>query len=209
MRLCTTPEATEVLKVDVRSLDLTLRTVIPNASIVSLRQSADGHLFAASRFSTQCRLEKRINFGELTTALELKPIFESNNVNSLEANDIKVTTAGVVILVGTTRPLPATLTGTTMNLEQLKSHEGWDESNWETIEQHGKAFVLAISKDGTVLGDRVFTDLRTISALAGETPQRSIAVGTAFGDRGWAAGLKLGDQLKPAVSFHQNGVNDD
>jgi CHAT domain len=193
-----------ILEIDPQSLEVRAQKVVPDVAVESVKLN-DGHLFAAGSFSVECRLETRIRYAELTPGLDLKTIYESNNVNSLEVQDLEITSDGTVLLGGVTRTfLPTALTVAIMTLEQLnddKIHNIWEESFWETTEQHAAAFVLALSKDGTVLGDRVFPDLRSrnISTLAAESSDRFLAVGGAFGDRGWAAGLKLGSHLRQAV----------
>jgi CHAT domain-containing protein len=211
-RFCTgTPEATEILKIDVQSLQVRMQRVIPDVAVVSVKLN-DGRLFAAGSFSVNCRLDKRIRFAELTPTLELRTTFESNNVNSLEVHDFEITSDGTVLLAGVTRTfLPTALTVAIMTLDQLKDykiHDMWDESIWETTEEQRIAFVLALGKDGAVLGDRVFLDLRnrSISTLASEPSGRFIAVGSAFGDRGWVAGLRLGDHLKQKMDARPNAV---
>ena len=209
-RICTSArEATEILEIDTQSLQVRAQKVLPDVAVASMKLS-DGHLFAAGSFSVDCRLEKRARFAELTPGLDLKTIFESNNVNSLDINDFEITSDGIVLLAGRTHTfLPTALTVAIMSLEQLKNYKGgdpWDESFWEKTERHAIAFVLALSKDGVVLGDRVFPDLRSrsISALALENSDRFIAVGSAFGDRGWIVGLRLGDGLKKALPIPMN-----
>ena len=132
-----------------QSLQVRAQKVIPDVAVVSVKLN-DGHLFAAGSFSVNCRLEKRIRFAELTPGLDLKTIFESNNVNSLEVHDFEITSDGIVLLAGVTRTfLPTALTVAIMTLEQLKDykiHDIWDESIWETTEQHGIAFVLALKQ---------------------------------------------------------------
>jgi hypothetical protein len=209
-RYCTSArEATEVLEIDTQSLQVRAQKVLPDVAVASMKLS-DGRLFAAGSFSVECRLEKRVRFAELTPGLELKTIFESNNVNSLDINDFEITSDGIVLLAGRTHTfLPTVLTVAIMSLEQLRNYKGgdpWDESFWEKTEQHAIAFVLALSKDGVVLGDRVFPDLRSrsISTLALENSDRFIAVGSAFGDRGWIVGLRLGDGLKKTLPIPMN-----
>jgi CHAT domain-containing protein len=207
-RICTAPEATEILRINVPSLDVDYKTIVQGIAAVSLKLHVDGRVFVAGRSSVNCRLEKHVNFGELGSKLELRPIFESRNINTLEVNDMEITTQGAVLLAGAIRTfLPTALTVAVMTPEQLKKYnekifDFWDESIWETTEQRGSAFVLALGMDGAVLGDRVFSDLRdrSISTLVDEGSDHFIAVGSAMGDHGWAAGIRFGDQLKSGGS---------
>jgi CHAT domain-containing protein len=198
-RYCAAPEATELLEFDANSLDVGARKIVDNVAVVSLKLS-EGHLLAASRVGGNCRLEKRLNLAELGPEYEFKTIFESNNVNSLEVHDLEVTSDGIILLAGVTVTfLPTASTLAVRSAEEIikSSFDFTDESIWEKTEQRGIAFVVALSKDGQVLGDRVFPDLRyrTISTLAVERSGRLMAVGGAFGGRGWVAELRLGGRL--------------
>jgi CHAT domain-containing protein len=199
-RFCVgTPNESEAFEIDVRSLDIITRKTIDDASIVGLTFN-DGHLYAASNVVINCEPNKRASFGELDSHFKLKTIFQSDNVNSLEVHDFEITSDDVVLLAGTTRIfLPTALTVALKSLEEVtKVSDFWDESAWEKTEDRGVGFILALRIDGKVLGDRVFPDLRnrSIKMIAIENSDRLIAVGSAFGDHGWIAGLRLGDQLK-------------
>jgi CHAT domain-containing protein len=205
-----TPNESEVFEIDTGSLDVIARKIIQNVSIVSLKFN-DGHLYAASNVVINCEFNKGVNFGELDSDFELKTIFQSNYVNSLEVRDFEITSDGVILLAGTTRTfLPTAVTATKFSLEEIKNFvDMWDESTWEKTELRGIGFILALSKDGIILGDRVFPDLRNRSfhaVLVTEKPDRLIAVGSAFGDRGWIAGLRLGGQLKRTAGAPVVGV---
>ena len=204
------PKATEILELDAQLLQVRAQRVIPNVTVESMKMSG-GRLFAAGSFSVNCRQEKSIRFAELTPGLELKTIFESKNVNSLDVLDFEIASNGIVLLAGMTHTfLPTALTVAIMSPEQLKNYKVdiWDDALWEKTEQQTVAFVLALSADGAALGDRVFPDLRgrSISALAAETSNRFIAVGGAFGDRGWVAGLRLGDHLRQATPLPKDAA---
>jgi hypothetical protein len=123
---------------------------------------------------------------------------------------MEITLEGVVLLAGTTRTLlPTAVTAAVFSFEEIKNFLNmWDESTWEKTEAPASGFILALSIDGITLGDRVFPDLRnrSIKMLVTEMPDRLIAVGSAFGDRGWIAGLKLGGQLKQIETAPVVGV---
>jgi hypothetical protein len=210
-RFCDPPAASEIFEVNARSLDLNTRRTIQNIAIVSLKLQ-DGRLYAAGSIVPNCQLTKRASFVELGPGYESRTIFESHNVNSLEVRDLQLISGGIVLLAGTTHTfLPTELTiETNKSLDQLKDYleqlkdykvDPWDDSIWEKTEDYAAAFVLALNKDGAVLADRVFPDLRDrgISMLAIRAPDRLIAVGNAFGGRGWIVGLRLGDQLMQAA----------
>jgi CHAT domain-containing protein len=203
-RVCHTPAASEIFEVNAHSLDLNTRRTIQNISIVSLKLQ-DERLYAAGSIVTNCQLIKRASFVELIgPGYESRTIFESNNVNSLEVHDLQIIKGGIVLLAGTIRIfLPTALTVEVKSLEQLKNYkvDPWDVSSWEKSEDNPAAFVLVLNRDGAVLADRVFLDLRnrSISMLAIRAADRLIAVGSAFGDRGWIVGLRLGDQLMQAA----------
>jgi hypothetical protein len=194
IRICSAIEQTQILRLSGQTLDLENSENLNSFSIVSL-QSSQGHLYASGQFSKNCRSEKGIVFGELGSDFGFRKIFESKNVNSLELRDMVVESDGVFLLAGTTRIfIPSAVTMKIVSAGQIFNWN--DEFYWENSESRGAAFVLALRKDGSVLGDRVFTDLRArgISALI-TNPAGALVAGNAFGDRGWIAGLRIPKDL--------------
>jgi hypothetical protein len=138
----------------------------------------DGHLYAAGNVVTNCELNKRANFGELESDFELKTIFQSNYVNSLEAHDLEITSDGVVLLAGVTRTfLPTAVTVANMSLEELKNYkipDMWDESTWEKVEDHGIGFILALAKTARYWAIACFP-ICEIGAFRRWPPKRPVA----------------------------------
>ena len=148
--------------------------------------------------NSNCRLEKRIRVAELSKNLELTTIFESNNVNTLEVHDMKITPEGLFLLGGLTEIfLPTALTFALAPTSQFGSSQfdPWSESAWE-IEWRAAAFVLVLNRNGVVLGDKVISDPRgrSVSTLLPWSNGQYAAFGSAFGDRGWVAGIDLARQ---------------
>jgi hypothetical protein len=196
-RFCGVPQSTEVLEVDQEAMDVKARKVLQDLSIVALT-ATDNHIFAAASFKSNCRLEKRIRVAELSKDLEPRTIFESNNVNTLEVHDMKITPAGMFLLGGLTEIfLPTALTFALAPTSQFGSSQfdPWSESAWE-IEWRAAAFVLVLNRNGVVLGDKVISDPRgrSVSTLLPWSNGQYAAFGSAFGDRGWVAGIDLARQ---------------
>jgi hypothetical protein len=181
--------------IDLQTLELISQRTIEDVVVASLRER-DGDLYAAATVVANCRLEKNARIFAIASRFELKTIFESHNVNSIDVSDFEVT-AEHFVLGGTVRVfLPTAVTRQMLNLEELKSFRGGnplDDAFWEIGEERGSAFVLAIRRDGTIFGDRVFSDLRnrSIASIIAMGANRFVSVGGAFGDRGWAMVFSL------------------
>ena len=210
-KYCTTPpEATLLLSIDLRTLDLRDQRIIQNEQVIAIRQS-DGHLYAVFGYHINCKLNRYVRLVELKSEFQLITIFDSHNVNSIDVTDL-VITKKYFVLVGDIRIfLPTTVVQKPMTIEQLKEYapDLWRKSFWEEGEEHASAFVLVVSSDGVKLGDRVFADVlnRRISNVMEEPSGKFVAVGDALGDRGWAVGFSLTDRLIDtvrAVSTHPN-----
>jgi CHAT domain-containing protein len=189
---CLGQDGTHLLAFDPRTFDVQSARTVYEGRVAALRQ-LDGRLYAAFKVNTNCRLEKNVRLAEVGAGFELKTIFQASNINSMEVNDFAATKDGFV-LVGTTLTfLPTALTREVLNIEEFAKSNLWDESIWERGEEHRSAFVLVLGKDGAVVGDRVFPDVRnrSISNVVADKSGRFIAVGSAFGDRGWAIAFSL------------------
>ena len=130
---------------------------------------------------------------ELGPQFELKSIFQTNNVNSINVRDFIITPDAFVLVGGVRTFLPTALTRETISFEKIIEQNVWADSFWERSEDHENATVLVIRKDGTLLADRVFPDLlnRSISDVVEITDNSFLAVGSAFGDRGWVISFSL------------------
>ena len=152
-----------------------------------------GHLYAAINSKPNCRLEGNIRLVELGPEFEIKSIFQTNNVSSVDVGDFVVTPDYFLMVGGIRTFLPTTLTKETKGFQNIIEQNLWDESIWEKGDGHSNAFILVIRKDGTLLADKIFPDLlnRGISNVAAITPNHFLAVGSAFGDHGWVFAFSL------------------
>jgi hypothetical protein len=130
--------------------------------------------------------------------LSLQRSSSRNNVNTLEVHDMKITPEGMFLLGGLTEIfLPTSLTFALAPTSQFGSpqFDPWSESAWE-IEWRAAAFVLVLNRNGVVLGDKVISDPRgrSVSTLLPWSNGQYAAFGSAFGDRGWVAGIGLARQ---------------
>jgi hypothetical protein len=182
---CISSEATILFSIDVQTLNVRAQKTIQDTRIVAMRQT-DGHLNAALQFRSNCGLARSARLVEIEPGFELKTIFETNgNVNSLDVTDLEVTTDKFVLVGRIWIAWPTTATRETIT----GSPNAW----WEKHQERASAFVLIIGKDGAILGDRVFIDMssRSLLGVVAQASDRFIAVGNAFGDRGWVLAFKF------------------
>jgi CHAT domain-containing protein len=185
-RYCTFGErATELFSIDQRTLDVVLQRVINDGAITAIRQ-VDGRLYAAMGFTPNCRIERSARLVQIGSDLNIMTIFETSSINGIEITDLEITPDYFLMVGKISIFLPTSLIRKTISPQQLNEMM-WDDSIWEISEDRINAFVLVVGKDGNVLTDRVFHDVRnrSISRVAKQASDRFIAVGGALGDRGW------------------------
>jgi hypothetical protein len=185
------PDATLLVSIDLETLDLRDQRLIEDDEIVSMRQR-DGHLYAAARFKTNCRLDSNAKLVEITNNLESKTIFQTSNVSSVEVTDFEITPEHFV-LVGRMRTfLPASSTRLSLKLEDL-SNKVWSDSFWENNENQMSALVLVLAKNGSFDGDRVFSGVatRAIQNIVAMDSSHFVTAGSTFNERGWIVSFSL------------------
>ena len=205
-KFCRAPSDTELLEIDPDTLATEKTKVLENLYIVSVK-AARGRLFAAGTSTSNCRLEKQTNIVEFIHDYEAKPLFSSTNVNSLDVLDMQITTEGRFLLGGrmqTFLPINQTVSIDPANHVGTSQFDIWSEAFWETTatEWRQAAFVLLVDQDGMVLGDKVFSDprSRSISTVRNWVGEQNLVFGSAFGDRGWIAGIRLSGQASSAAA---------
>ena len=209
-KFCTSlPEATLLLSIDPRSFDLRDQKIVQGEQIIAMRES-DRHLYAVFRYHTNCRLETHDKLVELAPDFQMTQIFQSQTVNSIDLIDLAITKDYFVLVGGIETSVPSTLVKETMTLEQLKNYQAPDplsQSFWEKAESHTSAIVLIVGRDGAILGNRVFPDVlnRRIASVIEESSDHFVAVGSAFGDRGWAIGFTLAMSLRKGAKTPSDG----
>jgi CHAT domain-containing protein len=190
-KFCVANTATMLLRIRPDNLEIISQRIIPDIRIVSVQRS-DETFYAAASFSTNCHSEKRARLVSIdVNTLELAEIFHTNNVNGIEVTDFAVTKERFVLVGRILTLLPSAVTKDIMTPEQLNalSHpDPWDPSVWEQAEERASAFVLVVSREGTAIADRVFSDVRhrSLCCVVAAGPNRFLTVGNAFGDPGWA-----------------------
>jgi CHAT domain-containing protein len=183
--------ATILLSIDAGTLDLRNQKIIENDRVKSLRQH-DGHLYAAIDFSENCSLTTNIKLVEISPAFELRTIYETRNVNSLDVTDLEVTSDHFV-LVGTLHTfLPTSSTRETLSTEKLAA-DVWNDAFWERNEDQLSAFVLVVAANGSYVSDRVFSGVahRAISSIVAVESGSFVAAGETFSARGWIMSFSL------------------
>jgi hypothetical protein len=202
------PDATVLLSIDKETFDLRTQKILENDRVVSMRQQ-EGHLYAAIDFSKNCSLNTNIKLVEISPDFELRTIFETSNVNSLEVTDLEITSEHFV-LVGTSHTfLPTSSTREPLSIEKLA--DVWNEDFWENNEDQLSAFVLVVAADGTYVSDRVFSGVahRGISSLLAIGSRSFVAAGETFSARGWIMAFSLrktrGD-LRDSIELLLKGI---
>jgi hypothetical protein len=184
------PDASVLLSIDLETLDLQKQVTIENDQFVSLRQR-DGHLFAATRFRTNCSVDTNSRIVQILENFATKTIFQTARVNSVEVTDFEIA-QDKFVLVGRARTfLPASSTRLSVDIEKLGDR--WGETFWENNEDQMSAMVLVISKDGAFISDRVFSGVatRAIQNVVSLDSVRFVAAGSSFGERGWIMSFRL------------------
>jgi hypothetical protein len=205
-RFCLSSTATVIIALDKKSLDVLEQKDIEDTTIAAL-QMLDGQLYAASNHTENCKTAKHIRISTVDDRLILRTLYESKNVNNLEAFDF-VATPGGFILVGSVESFaPTAVTTRNMTLEELRNYkpDPWaGDSIWEQDEEHPGAFILVVGRDGLPKSDRVFVDLRSrrLSSIVPDVDDRFVAVGNALGDRGWIINFRLGDERSMSALLH-------
>jgi hypothetical protein len=195
LRFCTQTLATEVFQVDPETLAVEKSKTLDDLYITSLNLT-NGRIFAAGASTSNCRFEKQTNIVEILNDFETRKIFQSFSVNSLEVLDMQVTEKGQFLLGGRVtnffpkNPIPSIDPASQPGTPQF---DPWNEELWETTEFRFSGFLLLADKDGSLLGDKVFSDPRSrnISTVRTWVDDKALVFGSAFGGRGWLAEVKL------------------
>jgi CHAT domain-containing protein len=209
-KFCTSlPQATLLFSIDPRTFELRDQKIVQGEQIIALRES-DGHLYAAFRYHIHCKLDTYVKLVELAPDFQMTQVFQSQNVNSIDVTDLAVAKEYFVLVGGIRTFLPTTLVKESPTLEQLKNYQApdvWSESFWEKTDEHTSAIVLIVGKDGVILGSRLFPDVlyRRLSNVIEQSSDHFVAVGSAFGDRGWAIGFTPADSLLHTARPLSNG----
>jgi CHAT domain-containing protein len=198
------PDATVLLSIDKETLELRNQKILENVRVKSMRQQKD-HLYAAVNFNKNCSLDTNVKLVEISSDFELRTIFETSNINSLEANDLEIGSDHFV-LVGTTHTfLPASSTRKPFMAEGQLA-DLWNDEFWENNEDQQSGFVLVVSADATQVSDRVFSGVahRAISSLLSAGSGSFVAAGETFSARGWIMAFSLSktaDGLQDRIGF--------
>ena len=194
-RFCTQIAATEVFEVDPETFAVEKLKTLDDLYIARLNL-ANGRIFAAGTSTSNCRFEKQTNIVEISNDFDTRKVFQSSSVNSLEVLDMQVTEKGQFLLGGRVmtffpkNPIPLIDPASQPGTPQF---DPWNEEFWEITELRNSGFLLLADKDGSLLGDKVFSDprSRSISTVRTRDDDKALVFGSAFGDRGWLAEVRL------------------
>jgi hypothetical protein len=192
---CSITPTSVLLKLDATSLQEKQRVQLGDTSIAAIRQD-NVQRYTAYDINSNCNVEKSVKVGILTDTLDIEPLFDMQNTNNVHLGDFIVQPSYFVLTGRAQTFLPTALTRDALSPEEFstgKWFNPWDESFWEKNDEQGSAFVMVVRKDGRKVADRVFSDMRNryIAGITAVGPGRYVAAGQAFGDRGWALGLKI------------------
>ena len=199
-KFCAPEDLTELISIDPESLEVLQRNVVQGINISAVTEDK-GRIYAVGTSHLNCRLETDAKIVEITSSLGLSIKFQSQNVNSVTIYDIKSLGNGVLLLGGqVTIFLPSVLANKIPSMTELNNSSVsnfWAQSFWDSLEGHPAALLIAITVDGELLADRVFPDQRgrNFTSLLVRAPNQVLGVGSAFGDRGWAAWMRLSQSI--------------
>jgi CHAT domain-containing protein len=188
------PDATVLLSIDKDTLELRNQKILENVRVKTMRQQRD-RLYAAIDFSKNCSLDTNVKLVEISPDFELRTIFESRSINSIEATDIEITPDHFVLVGIAHTFLPTSSTRQPFSAEGQQT-DLWKDEFWENIsEDRLSGFVLIVSPDGTQVSDRVFAGVahRAISSLFNAGSGSFVAAGETFSARGWIMAFSLGN----------------
>jgi CHAT domain-containing protein len=188
-KFCATGTSTILLAINLNSMEVQSQKTLEDEQVASLRKDGE-HLYAASNVKANCHLESNFRLAEVGAGFDLKPLFQTSNVNSVGVRDLLVTHEHFIFVGDLRTFLPSALTAEVWSLEKLSNYKGEDalsDSFWDKQEDVGNGFVLVIRKNGTWVADKVFPDQlnRSISNVVSMGSNHFIAVGSAIGNRGW------------------------
>jgi CHAT domain-containing protein len=198
------PDATVLISIDKETLDLRNQKIWQNDRVVSMRRQGD-HLYAAVDFSKNCSVNTNLKLVEISPDFELRTIFETNNINSVEATDLEIASKHFV-LVGTAHTFLPTSSAREPFSADTQLAGLWNDEFWENNEDQLSGFVLVVSEDGTQVSDRVFSGVahRAISSLLAVGSGSFVAAGETSSARGWIMAFsigKTGDGLLDRIGF--------
>lgn len=176
--------ASVLVSIDAVTLELRLQRIIPDDRLVSLRRR-DGHLYAAADVAYHCRVETTVKLLEISPEFDIKKLFETNNVNSLEVSDFEVAQDYFVLVGRLMTFMPDTVTPSP--IEPAKFVDDWKDSFWEHFEVERSMFIMVVAADGTLRYDRVFPGAarNAVSNLVAAGPDHFTIAGATVGERGW------------------------
>jgi hypothetical protein len=195
-KFCSDEYATEFISIDPDSLAIIRRNIVKDIKISAITEGRDG-VFAVGAARQNCRLENRVKIGKVNPNLDFSINFESRNVNSVDISDFKTLDSGLLLLAGRMDVfLPNVLANKALNITQVSNSLAsniWDESFWESGETHSAALLMLVTSNGALVADRVFPDQRGrgFAAIIATSSEHVLGVGRAFGDRGWAATIRV------------------
>ena len=185
-RMCLGGSLTTFLQINTDSFEI-IKSADTHNGIATVMKTRDEEIFVAFNTSHDCRLQHGIELARLNRDLRPTTIFKYEGVNDIDLRDFTPLDDSFV-MSGTVRvQLPTSLLRDVESFAQILGHDPMDPAFWESGEERPNGFVLFVTPDGAILGDRVFPDLlnRSIRGIVASGPRQIVGVGAALGDRGW------------------------
>ena len=194
-RICTQNGATELLQINPETLTSEKTRTFSNINITGI-SLMDGRILAVGTSTANCRLEKQANIFEIAADLKLNSLLRVLSVNSLEPRDMRVIGDNHLLLGGRSLsflPTNPFLPKDSANEPETSGYDPWDDQFWDVGQVLNSGFLLLTDKNGSIRGDKVFSDPRgrSISTVLPWDSNGALVFGGAFGDRGWLAEVKV------------------
>jgi CHAT domain-containing protein len=190
-RFCSGGNVTTFMDIDLNTFDVRSTREVHGRTAKAMKVLG-GDIFVAFSTTHECRLEHGLELARADATLKVDPIVDYEGVNDIQLWDF-TPLQDMFLLSGSVRvQLPTALLREAIPFDQISLTDPFDPAFWERGEERPNAFVLVGRADGTVIGDRIFPDLRnrSINRIIVSGPRQVVGVGAALGDRGWVVVLE-------------------
>jgi CHAT domain-containing protein len=186
---CPQTNSSIIFLINPGTLDVKASLEASDEAIIRLR-TTETAIFAVTNTNKGCQLTNRIRLIKADVlAQRIEALFQTNAVNSVEAEDFEATGEGFVIVGRVSILLPPILVRPIMTLEQLQNpkRDYLNDSIFDTSDSVMNALILNVRRDGTFLGDKVIHDARSgsLAGVAARGENRYLALGSALAGKGW------------------------
>jgi CHAT domain-containing protein len=191
----------QLYAIDAKTLGVRRQITVSGGGTVTRLKEAGGRLYAAVGFSPSCRyIEKNLRLIEIDRDFGISTVFETSNVNGVLISDFAVTPGAFVFAGSVFLFQPRALANKTESLEQGRHFHlpDFGDELWDRSDEIANALILVVGRNGRMLADKVFHDVRNrgFNSLLASDRDRFVAGGSTMGDRGWIVGLRLSQRRR-------------